>query len=82
MAKMKIFGNDHNAYDFCKWVADTTDDVKKIIPRVENIGSEVYVIDTDKTYVLGSDKAWHPKTGGEVIPCDCVSELTVWNELT
>jgi hypothetical protein len=47
------------------------------------MGSEVYVIETQKTYILDSKGIWHSKaTGdGDKIVCDCVEESTIWEEL-
>ena len=47
------------------------------------MGSEVYVIETQKTYVLDSKGVWHSKKTGDAdkITCDCVEESTVWEDL-
>ena len=47
------------------------------------MGSEVYVIETQKTYILDSKGVWHSKKTGDndKIDCNCVEESTVWEEL-
>ena len=50
------------------------------------MGSEVYVIENRKTYILDSKGIWHSKSkvsgdGDDVIICDCVEESTIWEEL-
>lgn len=49
------------------------------------MGSEVYVIETGKTYVLGGGSTWYSKADGDSFDCDCldgiVQESTVWEEL-
>ena len=47
------------------------------------MGNEVYVIDTQKTYILDSKGIWHSKAIGDnnKIECDCVEESTIWEDL-
>jgi hypothetical protein len=47
------------------------------------MGSEVYVIQEKRTYILGSDKTWYSKAVNDdaIIECDCVEELTIWEDL-
>jgi hypothetical protein len=45
------------------------------------MGSEVYVIENKKTYILDSKNTWHSKADGETIICDCVEESTIWDEI-
>ena len=84
MAFQKIFQGNRYTNNYHEYVADTPEDVKHIkISPVGNMGSEVYVISTQKTYVLDSKGVWHPKgEDGETITCDCVEESTVWEELS
>ena len=45
--------------------------------------NEVYVIATQKKYILDSKGIWHSKAIGDnsIIECDCVEESTIWEEL-
>jgi hypothetical protein len=42
------------------------------------MGSEVYVIETKKTYILDGKGVWHSKVDDETAPCKCLHE---WNTL-
>lgn len=48
------------------------------------MGSEVYVIENKKIYILDSKKTWHSKRDDDddSIECDCVEELTIWDEIS
>lgn len=83
MSAQKIFQNNRYQSSYIKFVADTAEDVKKIKVAATHMGSEVYVIDTQKTYILDSKGVWHSRiTGdGDAIICDCVEESTVWEEI-
>ena len=84
MAFQKIFQGDRYTNNYKQYVADTPDDVKKIqvSSNGSDMGCEVYVISTRKTYILDSKHAWHPKgEDGDAIDCDCVEESTIWEEL-
>ena len=77
----KVYQNNRYQSSFIRYVADTVEDVKKIRVSSVNMGSEVYVIDTKKTYILDSAGKWHSKADNDVIVCDCVEELTIWEDL-
>lgn len=82
---IKQFQNGKYTYNYKRFVADTEEDVKKIVVDVNGsmIGNEVYVVTTGKTYVLGSGKIWYAATG-EKIDCGCkdvVPESTIWSDL-
>ena len=64
-------------------MVDTVEDAKKIKVTPNNLGSEVYVIETKKGYVLDSKGVWHSKAVGDndSIVCDCVEESTIWGEI-
>jgi hypothetical protein len=83
MGYTKVFQNNRYQSHYVKFVADTAEDVKKL--RVANLtmGSEVYVIQEKRTYVLGSDEIWYSKAVNDdvVIECDCVEESTIWEDL-
>ena len=84
MAYQKIFQGDRYTNNFKQYVADTPDDVRKIkiSSNGADMGCEVYVISTRKTYILDSKATWHPKgEEGDAIDCDCVEESTVWEDL-
>ena len=85
MAIMKVFQRNNYLNNYCKFVADDEEDVKKIriIPNGGSMGNEVYVIHTKKTYILDSKGVWHSKKDGDnsTIECDCVEESTIWEDL-
>lgn len=79
---IKQFQNGKYSYNYCKFIADTKEDVAKIPVRLDGsmMGCEVYVITTGETYILDSGKTWHTATG-EKIECGCkdfVQESTIW----
>lgn len=81
----KVSQNNKRAYDVIEYVADTLDDVKKL-PK-SGMGSTVFVIATKNTYMCDSTQmTWHnisiTSGGGEPpIQCDCVSEMTIWDDI-
>ena len=82
----KLYQNNRYSSSYIKYVADTIDDVKKIKVNAIQMGSEVYVIENRRTYILDSKGVWHNKAkenvdGDDVIVCDCVEESTVWETL-
>ena len=83
MASIKVFQNNRYQSHYVHFVADTAEDVKKLRVATLAMGSEVYVIQEKRTYILGSDKLWYSKAVNDdaVIECDCVEESTVWEEL-
>lgn len=85
MAIIKIYQNGRPVNNYCRFIADTEEDVKKIkiLPKGGSMGNEVYVIDTQKTYILDSKGIWHSKAIGDntQIECDCVEESTIWEDL-
>ena len=85
MSTLKIFQKGAYVNNYVKYVADTEEDVKKIkiLPNGGSMGNEVYVINSQKTYILDSKGKWHSKATGDdsVIECDCVEESTIWEEL-
>lgn len=85
MAIIKIYQNGRPVNNYCRFIADTEEDVKKIkiLPKGGSMGNEVYVIDTQKIYILDSKGIWHSKTIGDnnKIECDCVEESTIWEDL-
>ena len=80
-----IFSNDRYSNSYRSFVADKESDVPKIKVALNgtNMGSEVYVIETSKTYVLGSDNVWYSRGAGDdsKIECDCIEESTIWEDL-
>ena len=86
----KIYQNNRYLGNVAQYVADTIDDVKSIKLQAGMMGSEVYVINTKKTYILDSKYVWHSKAinsstsddgDDDVIICDCVEESTIWDTL-
>lgn len=88
MAHMKVFQRNNYLNNYCKFVADDEEDVKRI-PAMRNggsMGNEVYVIHTQKTYILDSNGIWYSKSDGSKIECDCncediQEESTIWENL-
>ena len=82
MAVSKIFQNNRYQAFYFQYVADTTEDIKKIKVSTSHMGSEVYVIETQKTYILDSKGVWHSKVDNDTIVCDCVEESTIWQNIS
>lgn len=73
-------------YGVYRYVADTLEDAKTIPvdAKQANMGSEVYVIETGKTYILGGGSTWYSKTDGDSFDCNCgdiQGESTIWEDL-
>jgi hypothetical protein len=85
MAVLKILQKGQYVNNYVQFVADTEEDVKKIkiLPNGGSMGNEVYVISSQKTYILNSKGVWHSKAIGDdsKIECDCIEESTVWEDL-
>ena len=81
MSAQKLFQGNRYQNSFIMYVADTAEDVKKIKVSSAHMGSEVYVIETKKTYILDSKGTWHSKADDSTIECDCVEESTIWEDL-
>ena len=82
MASQKIQQGTRFQNTYIKYVAETTQDVKKIKTAPNELGSEVYVIAEKETYILDSKGIWHPYSEGkDPIECDCVEESTIWEPL-
>lgn len=83
---LKIFQNGRPINNYNKFVVDTEEDIKKIkiLSNGGNMGSMVYVIDTQKTYILDSKGIWHSMAIGDnsSIECDCIEESTIWEEMS
>ena len=79
----KTYQNNRYQSSYVQYVADTAEDVKRIRVNSVAMGSEVYVIETKKTYILDSKGVWHSKAAGDndQIICDCVEESTIWEDL-
>ena len=67
MAFQKLFQNNRYQSSYVKFIADTAEDVKNIKVGPAQMGCEVYVIDTQKQYVLDSKCVWHSHTGDDVL---------------
>ena len=85
MAVLKILQKGQYVNNYVQFVADAEEDVKKIkiLPNGGSMGNEVYVISSQKTYILDSKGIWHSKAIGDdsKIECDCVEESTIWEDL-
>lgn len=83
MASIKIFQNNRYQSHYVQFVADTVDDVKRLKITDLAMGSEVYVIQEKRTYILGSDRLWYSKAVNDdaTIECDCIEESTIWENL-
>ena len=72
----KLYTKDNQAH----WVADETEELKSM--KKVNFGDMCYVIHTKMTYILDSEKWWYPfDMDGDPVPCNCVSESTIWGVL-
>ena len=84
MGYIKMYQNNRYQSHYVHFVADTAEDVKKLRVADLAMGSEVYVIQEKRTYILGSDEVWYSKAVNDdvVIECDCVEESTIWEDLS
>ena len=69
-------------YDMQKWLVENENEISTIPKCI--IGSTVYVISTGESWMMDSKGNWHimnAASGKDPIACDCVEELTIWDEL-
>lgn len=77
---MKYSQGGKIGYTFCTFIAETEDDIPAI--KGCGMGSKVYVITTGESWMLDNSGKWYPFKGDkDPIECDCVSEMTIWNDL-
>lgn len=76
----KLSQGNRIAYSVSKYLCDDVSEISKISKCP--MGSTVYVIHTRDTYMLDSKGVWYCCTSNAPpIECDCVEELTIWNEI-
>ena len=71
--------NNKISYGVCQFVCDTEEDLKKIC--APKPGSTAYVIEKKEVYMMGNKNVWHSMTGNGSCDCNCVSELTIWDDI-
>jgi hypothetical protein len=68
------------AQNLAEYVVDDIADLSKL-PKAF-MGSTVYVIHTQETYMIDSKGIWYPMdSDSPPVECDCVEESTIWEEL-
>lgn len=79
MIKKYSQGN-RKTYEICKWICDDIEEISQI--PYSAMGSTVFVIHTKDTYMIDGQGVWHSITSdASPIQCDCVEEMTIWNEI-
>ena len=69
-------------HSFSKYIVEDEEELSEA-PNNCTIGDIVYVVHTGEYWMMDRSKAWYPMTtsGKGPIICDCVEEMTFWNEL-
>ena len=70
-------------YQVNEYLLETEEDLKLL--NSVDFGDTAYVIETGNIWIMDSKKTWHIMGGDVVKPpiaCDCVEELTIWQEMT
>lgn len=76
----KIRQGTRSLYALSEFVVDDREEVAKLPKAVH--GSTVYVIHEKETYMIDGKGVWYPmKSDKDPIECDCVDEMTIWDEL-
>ena len=76
----KIRQGTRALYGWSEFVVDDREEVSKLPKAVH--GSTVYVIHEKETYIIDGKGVWYPMKGDkDPIECDCVDEMTIWDEL-
>lgn len=77
----KLSTQRKNGFFYDKYMVEEESDLKTIIRP--NMGDVAYVIHTSEHWMCDSQQSWYSindKTKGP-IQCDCVEEMTIWDEL-
>ena len=74
-------GNKIN-YSFSKYLVEDEAELTSLGSKC-NLGDIAYVIHTSEYWIIDSKHTWYPLTNksSDPIECDCVEEMTIWNEL-
>ena len=76
----KIAQGNRISYAAEKWICEEPAELAKILGCP--MGSTAYVIHTRDTYMMDSNNTWYCVTSEKVpVECDCVEELTIWQDL-
>lgn len=79
---VKIRQGTRTAYNLSKFLVDDISEISSL-PK-SPMGSTVYAIHDKASFMADSEGTWYPiDTEHDAIKCDCncVSELTIWQEL-
>ena len=79
---IKYCQGDKINFDIVKWVVEEESEISNLPKSV--IGSTAYVITTGESWMADSKGSWHIMNAAsdkDPIACDCVEELTIWDEL-
>ena len=67
-------------YQFKEYLVETEAEMAKITGF--KFGDIVHVLETGEDWIMDTKGKWHVKDGGkDPIACDCVEELTIWQEM-
>lgn len=68
-------------HSFSKYIVEDEANLAKA-PSGCTMGDIVYVVHTAEYWMMDRKQTWYPmKVGKEPIVCNCIDELTIWNEL-
>ena len=68
-------------HSFSKYIVEDESELSTA-PTNCSMGDIVYVVHTSEYWMMDRSKKWYPMAGGKgPIECDCVEEMTIWNEL-
>ena len=79
---LKYSQGNRIGHSFSKYIVEDEADLTKA-PSKCTMGDIVYVVHTGEYWMMDRSKTWYPMTTPNKGPivCDCIEELTVWNEL-
>lgn len=69
-------------YQVNEYLLETEEDLKLLSNA--DFGDTAYIIETGDVWIMDSKKKWHIMGGDTVKPpvaCDCVDELTIWQDM-
>lgn len=69
-------------HSFSKYIVEDEEELSEA-PNNCTIGDIVYVVHTGEYWMMDRSRAWYPMStpGKGPIICDCIEEMTIWEEL-
>ena len=78
---LKYYQGGKIGHSFSKYIVEDESELSTA-PANCSMGDIVYVVHTSEYWMMDRSKKWYPMNPGKgPFECDCVEEMTIWNEL-